>query len=517
MNRWHPRAGVAWLDALLVGTLLAAVFGAIPACYGQQTQSQAPAKAGPAPLGAQSKPPGPVTGSTSGSSAGSSRSSAGGIAANSAAAPIAQAALAASSADFAKTADQVLEQMSEILHLPVKKPLKKSLRSRQQIRDYLVQQEKEDKEPKKRYADQRALEAFGLIPKGFPLESFLLDLLTDQIAGLYDSKAREFYIADWIAPEDQKPVMAHELTHALDDQYYHIDAWQKAARPNDDAESAREAVLEGSALAAMFDYSLAPDKMSVRNFGDIASLIDQQALEEAEKDPVMEKAPPFLRDDLLFPYVAGAGFTQQFLKATSGWADFHKVFENPPVSTQQILHPEMYLAGVKPPPLAMPKLKPLLPHGWKELDQNVMGEYGLKEVLKQFLGADAAARLSPDWAADRYSISESGDKQQTLLIYLLRLQHNENAKSFFVKYDALLRKKYPAHTAVAEQPALLEWQTSIGAVELQCREDECLAVEGADVAFFRRLIHALRWPATPSGPAVSSPPRGEGGPSRTIV
>jgi len=407
--------------------------------------------------------------------------------------------------DFVKTADQVLAQMSGILSLPVKKPLKKSLRSRQQIRDYLIEQEKDDKDPKKRYADQRALVAFGLIPHGFPLESFLLDLLTDQIAGLYDSKAREFYIADWMAPEDQKPVMAHELTHALDDQYYHIDAWEKAARPNDDAESAREAVLEGSALAAMFDYTLAPEKMSVRNFGDIASLIDQQALDEAEKDPVMVKAPQFIKDDLLFPYVAGAGFTQQFLKATNGWADFHKVFENPPVSTQQILHPEMYFAGIRPPPLELPKVKPILPHGWKELDQNVMGEYGLKEVLKQFLGADAAARLSPEWAADRYSISESQDKQQTLLIFLLRLQHNENTKAFFARYSALLRKKYPAHTAVREQASLMEWQTSVGAVELECHEEECVAVEGADGAFFDRLITALGWSATPAAPAAEPP------------
>lgn len=390
--------------------------------------------------------------------------------------------------------------MSEILALPVKEPLKKSLRSRQQIRDYLVKQEEEDKEPEKRYADQRALEAFGLIPRNFPLESFLLELLTDQIAGLYDSKSREFYIADWIAPDDQKPVMAHELTHALDDQYYRIDAWEKAARPNDDAESAREAVLEGSALAAMFDYTLAPEKMSVRNFGDIASLIDQQALDEAEKDPVMQKAPQFIRDDLLFPYVAGAAFTQQVLKATNGWGDFHKVFENPPVSTQQILHPEMYLAGIKPPPLTLPKLKPILPHGWKELDQNVMGEYGLNEVLKQFLSADDAARLSPDWSADRYSISESSDKQQTLLISLLRLQHNENSKSFFAQYTALLKRKYPVHTMVKEQPMLLEWQTYNGAVELECHDEECLTLEGADLGMFNRLIQALGWPDIPEAP-----------------
>ena len=73
------------------------------------------------------------------------------------------------------------------------------------------------------------------------------DVLTDQIAGLYDPKAKEFYIADWIPADEQKEVMAHELTHALEDQSFHIDPWIKAARPNDDAELARDSVSEGSA------------------------------------------------------------------------------------------------------------------------------------------------------------------------------------------------------------------------------------------------------------------------------
>ena len=80
----------------------------------------------------------------------------------------------------------------------MKEPLKKSLRSKQQIRDYLSRKKKKTKSEDKRDADAKTLEAFGLIPKGFPLDSFMLDVLTDQIAGLYDPKAKEFYIADWI-------------------------------------------------------------------------------------------------------------------------------------------------------------------------------------------------------------------------------------------------------------------------------------------------------------------------------
>ncbi len=168
---------------------------------------------------------------------------------------------AKNNAEFLATADEVLQEMSEITGWKLKSPLKKSIRSREDIHAYVLQQMNDDKDAKERYASTRTAEAFGLIPKGFNLESFLVDLLTEQIAGLYDPKAHEFYIADWIAPDEQRMVMSHELTHALEDQHFDIEPWVKAARPNDDAELARESVLEGSAMAAMLDYML-KDKAS---------------------------------------------------------------------------------------------------------------------------------------------------------------------------------------------------------------------------------------------------------------
>ena len=93
----------------------------------------------------------------------------------------------------------------------------------------------EDKDQDKRDADQKALEAFGAIPKGYPLDQKLLALLTEQIAGLYDPKGREFFIADWTNPADQQIIMAHELTHALQDQHFHIQKWEDAVKSNDDA------------------------------------------------------------------------------------------------------------------------------------------------------------------------------------------------------------------------------------------------------------------------------------------
>jgi hypothetical protein len=413
----------------------------------------------------------------------------------------------ASNEAFLKAADEVLQQMSQLLSLPIKDPLKKSLRSKAEIRDYLVREEKEDRTDAERLATQKTLEAFGLIPKGFPLDSFLLDVLTDQVAGLYDPKAQEFYIADWIPADEQKQVMAHELTHALEDQSFHIDPWIKAARPNDDAELARDSVSEGSALAAMEDYALLDDKMSIRELPDITVLVRAGAVDEMNKDPKLANAPIFIRDELLFPYLSGIGFIQQFLKAHQGWQDLHLLFENPPLSTQQIVHPNLYLQAVAPDKVTLPDWKAIAPPDWKLLDENVMGEFGVDEVLKQFLGPQRADAIAPMWKGDRYAIFEDAKGAGTHLVFQLSLDTPEDAARFFGQYSEVLEDLHDNRTALHRLPNYFEFQTPEGGVFLRCFGRNCLVVDGASRDTFEKIQRALDWPAV-SSPAT--PPRKSG-------
>jgi hypothetical protein len=407
---------------------------------------------------------------------------------------------------FLEAADEVLAQMSQILDLPIKHPLKKSLRSRDQIRAYLLKEEKSDKDKKKRYADEKSLEAFGLIPKDFPLDSFMIDLLTDQVAGMYDPKAKEFYIADWISIADQREVMAHELTHALEDQSFHIERWIDAARRNDDAEMARDAVSEGSALAAMIDYTLRGAHEGVRDLPDLTWIIRSGALTNVASDPVLAKAPTYIRDSLLFPYLEGTAFTQEFLKAHTGWGDLKLLFENPPVSTQQILHPELYLKGVKPADVTLPKWKKrkIVPKQWKLLEENVMGEFGLQELLKQFLGADRAQALAPAWTGDRYAVFEDSKTSATPLVFRLQLDSDAHATRFFAAYSDALDKKYAERTDVRNQPNFLQFQTNVGGVFLRCVAAECLDVEGAARSTFDAIDRAIGWAAVPVAPLATA-------------
>jgi len=398
--------------------------------------------------------------------------------------------------DFIAAAEEVLGQMSQITGLKLITPLKKSLRSREEIRAYVIKQMNEEKDPAERYADARSAEAFGLLPKGFDLDTFMVNVLTEQVEGLYDPKTREFYIADWSPLSDQRMVMAHELTHALEDQHFQIETWVKAARPNEDAELARDAVLEGSAMAAMVDYLMVGTGRSLK---DLPEFDPSMLIGDLGSTPTLKAAPPFLKDALIFPYIGGLTFSAAILKNT-GWAALPGVFEKPPVSTQQILHPALYRSGKTPAAITLPRLEKLLGNNWTKLDENVMGEFGWKEVLKQFLDNDKAKAMAAAWDGDRYAVFEQKQTKKLVLVTRLHLDSEERAARFFGQYSEALEKKYSERTNLLRRPNFFSFDTPGGGVFLNCLGDECVTLEGTTRNIFDAFTKALNWPLAPQPP-----------------
>jgi hypothetical protein len=399
-------------------------------------------------------------------------------------------------AEFSAAADEVLARMSEITGLKLRTPLKKTLRSREEIRAYVIREMNEDKEPAERYASSRSAEAFGLLPKGFDFDSFMVDLLTEQIAGLYDPKAHEFYIADWIPLSDQRMVMAHELTHALEDQHFQIEAWTKAARPNDDAELAREAVLEGSAMASMIDYLLGDTGRSLKDLPDIDP---SMLVGDMGSTPGLQKAPPFLKDALVFPYFAGLTFSADLLKS-GGWSTLPSVFANPPLSTQQIMHPALYHSGKVPAQVKLPDVEKLLGPEWTKLEENVMGEFGWKEVFKQFLGDDRAKILAAAWEGDRYAVFEQKQTKRLVLVTRLRFNTEAQATRYFGQYSEALEKKYEHRSSLFRRPSFFSFESTEGGVYLRCVNLECVTVEGTSRGIFDGINKGVGWTAAPVPP-----------------
>jgi hypothetical protein len=411
-------------------------------------------------------------------------------------APPAAAQPKVNSAEFSAAADEVLQQVSEITGMKLLSPLKKTLRSREEIRAYVIREMDEEKKPAERYAEARSAEAFGLIPMGFDLDNFMIDLLTEQIAGLYDPKAREFYIADWIPLDDQRMVMAHELTHALQDQHFQIEAWEKAARPNDDAELARESVLEGSAMAAMVDYLLNGTGHSVE---DLPAIDPSVFAGDMSKSPKLQEAPQFLKDAMIFPYFGGLTFSTAILKQ-GGWVALSGVFAKPPLSTQQIMHPAIYKSGKAPAQVTIPSIEKLLGPDWAKLDENVMGEFGWREILKQFLGEQNATPVAAAWGGDRYVLYEQKQTKKLILVARLHLDSEEHAARFFGQYSDALEKKYSAHGNSPRLSSFLSFDTPDGSVFLRCLGTDCISVEGTSRAVFDGINGMIGWPAAPEAP-----------------
>ena len=406
-----------------------------------------------------------------------------------------------SNPEFLTTADEVLNDMTEITGWKLKSPLKKSIRSREDIHAYVLAQMNDEKDAKERYASKRSAEAFGLIPKGFDLDTFLVDLLTEQIAGLYDPKAHEFYIADWIAPDEQRIVMSHELTHALQDQYFHIEAWAHAAKPDDDAELARESVLEGSAMAGMIEYILRDKGLKLRELPDI----DPSAfVGDLADTPLLKKAPPFIKDSLMFPYFSGLTFSLSVLR-TGNWAGFDAVFAKPPAGTQQIMHPDLYRANKIPAPLKVDLPAGVPGPGWSKLEENTMGEFGWKEVLKQFLDDEQAKKVAAEWDGDDYVTFEQKDTKRLMLFTRTRFNSGGMTSVFFGAYMEALKRKYPARKHVSGGEQDLAFEAPDRSVFFRCVARECITLEGGDAELFSKWTTKLAWAAPSPAPAIPVP------------
>ena len=405
-------------------------------------------------------------------------------------------AKATAEAEFIAAADDVLGKMSEITGLKLRAPLKKSLRSREEIRAYVIKQMNEEKNPAERYAGARSGEAFGLLPRGFDLDAFMVNVLTEQVEGLYDPKTQEFYIADWSPLSEQRMVMAHELTHALEDQHFQIEPWLKAARPNEDAELARDAVLEGSAMVAMIDYLMFGTGRSLK---DLPEFDPSMLIGDLGSTPTLQKAPPFIKDALIFPYLGGLTFSAAILKDT-GWSGLAGLFERPPVSTQQILHPALYRSGKNPQSVTLPPIEKLLGSGWSKLDENVMGEFGWKEVLQQFLDDARAKTLAAAWDGDKYALYEEKQSKRLILETRLHFDSEEHATRFSGQYSEALEKKYSDRSNLFRRPNFFSFDGPDGCVFLYCFGVECVTLEGPTRKVFDGLTRAIDWPRAPQPP-----------------
>jgi hypothetical protein len=374
------------------------------------------------------------------------------------------------------TTEAVLKETSDLRELSILKDVKSGAQSRAEIERMIVKNLDEESTPEDMHAAELVMKVFGLAPADFKYRPFLIKLLTEQVAGYYDPKAQQFYLADWIELEGQKPVMAHELTHALQDQHFNLRRFEKWPKGDSDAELAAHALIEGDATLAMTLY-MAKNPMVALAF--VRSLGSQAGASEQFK-----QAPRAIRESLMFPYEEGSAWATQLYRR-GGWKAVSDAFAKLPQSSEQILHADKYFSYEAPIKLNLPDLKGLLGTGWKRVDVDVNGEWGCYLVLDQFLNdADESKRAAAGWAGDRFAVYEGSKPGELFVVQLTAWDTDNDSKEFFDAYAKRTSKRYPdakaltENTAPSDSPQRYEWMTSTGRVVLERRGSRVLILEG---------------------------------------
>jgi hypothetical protein len=370
--------------------------------------------------------------------------------------------------------DELIKFSSEETGLPIKSEVKRQLTTRNEVEQYLKSKFDEDQDAKRLQRDEVVLKKFGLIDRDFALKPFLLALLKEQIEAYYDSKTKTVNMLDWVSVEEQKPVLAHELTHALQDQHANLEKWADQTPEDvstdsasdidhvsrDEMDTARDAVVEGQATAVMMDYVLKPMGKSLVKDPEVMELLKQH-MSGAGDSPVMARAPLLLSESMLFPYREGLSFEQDIWMDQGRDAAFKGVLDNPPSSTWEIINPRVYEAHKAPAVPLMPDIHPLLDKMYIPYDIGQIGQLDVSIMAKLFAGDQAARNLAPAWNGGIYwagqlrsaaansekksgakSLGDASDTKSLAIFYLSAWRNQGTAKAFAEMYANSLGRKY---------------------------------------------------------------------------
>ncbi len=405
--------------------------------------------------------------------------------------------------------DTILHFASDDSKLPIKSKVKKRLTTRDAVEKYLEGKMKDDKDARRLERSEIVLKKFGMLDQDFQLQSFLVSLLREQIAGYYDSKTKTVNLLDWIAPDAQKPVLAHELTHALQDQHVNLDKWEDQSSDDlshnvtqdnqhistDEEDTAREAVLEGQAMAVLVDYELKPAGRSILSSPDAVKKMADEQGSDADS-PVLARAPLVLQESLLFPYREGLKFEVDMLQDKGAPGAFAGVLDRPPATSYEIMNPHAYEHVTKVPVLTMPDVHGLLDADYAPYDVGVMGELDVRMLTELFGGPQMATALTPAWdggiyyAVQKKSAPDKNATSSVDLLYLSRWKSPEAAGAFAKMYAAELGQQYSNVTRDTQEqsdPNEQVYKTSEGPMLISTQGNMVFVSESFDLPLARKL------------------------------
>src|SRR3954464_5498826 len=221
-----------------------------------------------------------------------------------------------------------------IRKIPFKHEVKRDVTKREAMKAMLLKEFDEDMTPAEFRANEMAMKAFGLVPRSLDLKPLLIQVYSEEIAAFYDPKTKTMHLIEepeskakaqpsflerlmgkkaGFDKDENKTVIAHELTHALSDQHYDLDALHKQAKNDDDRSLAVSALIEGGAALAMMGAQMDDwdgskvVKMPADDLDRGLSFITP-FLSMMGGGKSLKSAPPIISETMIFPYLRGMVF-----------------------------------------------------------------------------------------------------------------------------------------------------------------------------------------------------------------
>ena len=317
---------------------------------------------------------------------------------------------------------RMAEEVAAVRQLDLLRPIPCETLDPQQLEAKLAEMNEQEADPAQTLAAEKVMKFLGLLPAGENLQAVMDKLYGEQILGFYDPQEGRLYLVDrsggsagatggpqkWAVLDQERVTVAHELVHGLTDQHFdllHFDEPKWSA--DDDTATAVDCLVEG-------DASLGETLYSTQEGQDWGSLLGLLLAGVSQDSSQLDTAPPYIRDSLLFPYQAGLLFVQSLYEA-GGWATVDKAYEEPPTSTEQILHPDKYIQGNDPPLAVSLTSSPPALADWRLVYENVLGEFDFAAWFRTLLPVEEADMAAAGWGGCRYQLWEEGSRQSFLL------------------------------------------------------------------------------------------------------
>jgi hypothetical protein len=384
--------------------------------------------------------------------------------------------------------DAIQQQVSAIRGLEMNAELNRAMMSSAELQDVVMNDFFKDYTPEEAQQDVDVLSALGLLEPDFELLQFYIDLYSEQIAGYYDSTTKEMYvIGDAGFTGLERMTYTHEFTHVLQDQNYDLESGMKLNEDYCETESeycaAISALVEGDAVLTEQYWFLSESTDQDKN--------DVSEFQSTYQSPVYDSAPAYMKQDFLFPYQQGFTFVQS-LYADRKWKSVDAAYANPPVSTEQILHPEKYPIE-KPVMVELPDLTDVLGEGWMEVDRGVIGEWytslvldsGIDSVFQ--LDSSTAADAAAGWGGDGYLYYDDANSEAYAFAWLSAWDGTDEAEEFFTTSKEYGNLRWGTPAAEGTNKAI--WQD---AISMSINDDQVLWIITNDSAAFTKVMTAFQ-------------------------